>query len=198
MRKKSHILLAKHIVSVSGMPGLDRHQKAFYVGSILPDCQPSFLTRRHEITATFDLVRHGIEKLTTGYHDMEELSTAYFTKLGEVLHYIADYFTFPHNKQYPGNIKQHCVYEGELKHKLRAYVRNLKERVASEELEQFQSGADICSFLKREHRSYIRSRNHSVEEDCRHIVEVCTKVALAIMHVCMMSMERRNVCVVVH
>lgn len=206
MRKKSHISLAKHIVNISGMQNFDKHKKAFYIGSILPDCKPSFLTKRHEITGTFDLVEHGIEKLTKGYKNMEDLSTAYFTKLGEVIHYIADYFTFPHNKEYPGSMKQHCVYEGELKHKLRAYIRNLNERelqkwknnLKLEDLERFHSVADICEFLKEEHQNYIRRGMHSVEEDCKYIVGICSKVAMAILHVCILSMESKRVYATVH
>lgn len=206
MRKKSHISLAKHIVNISGMQNFDKHKKAFYIGSILPDCKPSFLTKRHEITGTFDLVEHGIEKLTKGYKNMEDLSTAYFTKLGEVIHYIADYFTFPHNKEYPGSMKQHCVYEGELKHKLRAYIRNLNERelqkwknnLKLEDLERFHSVADICEFLKEEHQNYIRRGMHSVEEDCKYIVGICSKVAMAILHVCILSMQSKRVYATVH
>lgn len=205
MRKKSHISLAKHIVNISDMPGLNKHRKAFYVGSILPDCKPSFLTKRHEITGTFDLVERGIEKLTKGYHDIGDLSTGYFTKLGEVIHYVADYFTFPHNKEYTGSMKEHCTYEGQLKHKLRAYIRNLNEsdlrkwkyNLKLEELEQFQSVADISDFLKEEHRNYIRRGSHSVEEDCKYIVGICSKVAMAILHVCMLSIEHKKVYAVV-
>lgn len=206
MRKKSHISLAKHIVNISDMPGFDRHRKAFYVGSILPDCKPSFLTKRHEITETFDLVEKGIRKLTKNYRSIEDLSTMYFTKLGEVIHYIADYFTFPHNKEYTGNMKQHCIYEGKLKHKLREYIRRLDEKdlrkwkynLRLEELESFNSVADICEFLRAEHRNYIRRGNHSVEEDCKYIVGVCSKVAMAILHVCILSMEHKRVYAVVH
>lgn len=206
MRKKSHVSLAKHIVNISDIPGFDKHRKAFYVGSILPDCKPSFLTKRHEITETFNLVENGIQKLTRGYTDIEDLSTMYFTKLGEVIHYIADYFTFPHNKEYSGNIRQHCIYEGKLKNKLREYIRNLSEKdlrkwkynLRLEELEQFNSVADICEFLREEHRSYIRRGNHSVEEDCKYIVGICSKVAMAILHVCMLSMERKQVYAIIH
>ena len=35
--------------------------------------------------------------------------------LGVIIHYIADYFTFPHNDHYPGNVKDHCYYERDLK-----------------------------------------------------------------------------------
>ena len=200
MRKKSHISLAKHIINISDLPSFDKHKKAFYVGSILPDCKPSFITKRHEIHETFERVERGIEKLTQGYTSVEELSTMYFTKLGEVVHYIADYFTFPHNKEYPGTMAQHCVYEGELKHKLRAYIRQLnetdmkrwKQNLKLEDLERFQSVADICEFLKEEHRNYIRRGTHSVEEDCKYIVGICSKVAMAILYLCMNRIQQGN------
>lgn len=201
MRKKSHISLARHIVSISDLKNFDKHKKAFYVGSILPDCKPSFLTQRHEITGTIHLVEKQMHKLTDGYDHMGELSTMYFTKLGEVLHYIADYFTYPHNKEYPGSMKDHCVYEGELKHKLRAYIRNLNEsdiarwkaQLKLADMSRFNSVADIMEFVKEQHRHYIRRGTHNVEEDCKYIVGVCSTVSAAILHVCMLSMEHNRV-----
>lgn len=201
MRKKSHVSLAKHIVNISDSPNFSKHKKAFYVGSVLPDCKPSFLTKRHEINGTFGLVEKRIVKLTKGYDSLEDLSTMYFARLGEVVHYIADYFTYPHNKEYDGNMKQHCVYEGELKHRLREYIRNLNDRklqmwkqnLKLEDLERFQTVADICDFLKEEHRNYIRRGMHSVEEDCKYIVGICSKVVAAILHVCRLTIERRKV-----
>lgn len=197
MRKKSHISLAKHIVNISDLQHLSRHKMAFYVGSILPDCKPSFLTQRHEITGTFDVVAAGMKRLTEGYQNLEQLSTLYFTRLGEVLHYIADYFTFPHNKEYEGNMKAHCVYEGQLKHKLRAYIRRIhekniedwKESVKMDDLKQFHSVSDLCEYIKDEHRRYIQRGTHSVEEDCKYIVEICSKIALAIITLCVRRME---------
>lgn len=197
MRKKSHISLARHIVNVSDLQHLDKHRMAFYVGSILPDCKPSFLTQRHEINGTFELVSTEIERLTQGYQDMKQLSTSYFTRLGEILHYIADYFTYPHNREYEGNMKEHCVYEGKLKHELRSYIRQISERnieewkksIQLEDFAQFHSVADICEFIRNEHRQYIRRGRHCVEEDCKYIVGICTKIALAILYLCVRGIE---------
>lgn len=206
MRKKSHISLAKHIVNISGMKAFDKHKKAFYFGSILPDCKPSFLTKPHEINGTFDLVSKRIEQLTNGYSNLGELSTAYFTRLGEVVHYIADYFTFPHNKEYYGNVKQHCIYEGQLKHRLREYIKYIsgkdlkkwRTNLAIEDLSRFNNVADICNFVKEEHKRYIRRGSHSVEEDCKYIVGICSKIVMAILHVCMLSIESKRTYAAVH
>lgn len=195
MRKKSHISLAKHIVSISGIQSFEKHKKAFYVGSVLPDCKPSFITKRHEITGTFDLVERGIEKLTQGYREWGDLSTAYYTRLGEIVHYIADYFTFPHNKEYQGTMKQHCIYEGELKHALRSYIRALRvgglqqwrADLKIDDLSGFHNTMDICNFLKEEHGKYIRKETHTIQEDLKYIVGVCSRAVMAILHVSMLA-----------
>ena len=61
MRKKSHILLARYLADQ--MPAnisLQSHRKAFCLGNILPDIQPSFVTKRHEYFGTFDEVQEKI------------------------------------------------------------------------------------------------------------------------------------------
>ena len=64
MRKKSHISLARFLIRKAGDDVLRRRWKAFYVGSLLPDCRPSFLTVRHEYDETFDMVEQKIRRLT--------------------------------------------------------------------------------------------------------------------------------------
>ncbi len=191
MRKKSHISLARHILNVSDVPSFKKHKKAFYVGSVMPDIKPSFFAKRHEMNETFARVEKRIYQLTKGYRSFDELSTMYFVKLGEVVHYIADYFTYPHNEEYTGTMTQHCIYEGELKHKLREYIRDFdaqkhaswKKQLELEHMGRFRSVADILKFIKEEHRKYIRKGNHSVEVDCKYIMDVCSKVTMAILHV---------------
>ncbi len=198
MRKKSHISLARHIVCNVEPKAFEKHKKAFYVGSILPDCTPSFLTKRHEITGTFDEVVNRIEKLTVGYNGGEEFSTLYFTRLGELIHYIADYFTFPHNKEYDGTLSEHCVYEGQLKHSLRAYIKDIDKAVIASPCNfsrirhQFTSVEEICLFIKNELRRYINRGIHSVEEDCKYIVGICSSIAKAILYLCQEAISKRS------
>ena len=62
MRKKSHISLAKYIVDSIEEQELVKHRKAFYLGSILPDCKPSFITVKHEMEGTFPKVQQELEE----------------------------------------------------------------------------------------------------------------------------------------
>ncbi len=115
MRKKSHISLARDIVRNSEDEGLRKHKWAFYLGSILPDIKPSFLYKKHEIDGTFEQVKKEVRELSDSHGKYREHATKYYRDLGQITHYIADYFTFPHNRTYPGNLKDHCSYEEVLK-----------------------------------------------------------------------------------
>ena len=97
MRKKSHVSLAVYLINNLDSGLLTSHRKAFIIGSILPDCKPSFVTTKHNMEETFDMVSSFISQLTVDSADYRRISTAYCRRLGEVTHYIADYFTYPHN-----------------------------------------------------------------------------------------------------
>ncbi len=181
MRKKSHISLARFLVRKAGDDVLRRRWKAFYVGSLLPDCRPSFLTVRHEYEETFDLVERKIRSLTEDAGRRPEDSMRYMIDLGQIFHYIADYFTFPHNSNYSGSLKDHCIYEKYLKFRLRSYIRERACVLCAEEGEQLYSVEDILDYIRRNHREYMKE-SRSVEEDCEYITRVCLQVLAAMVY----------------
>lgn len=180
MRKKSHISLARYIVGDIHMTELFAHRKAFYLGSILPDCKPSFLTTKHEFDGTFQMVQDRILKLTQDRAQLQENARAYMRQLGEVVHYIADYFTFPHNRTYDGNLKDHCVYEEDLKIGLRQYIRTGQADVDKVEAKHFDTAEALFEFIRKAHEEYL-SVKRSVEEDCMYIVRVCQQVVRSVL-----------------
>lgn len=97
-----------------------------------------------------------------------------------VTHYIADYFTLPHNKKFTGSLKDHVNYEEVLKHSMRKYVS--QENVENQPLIRMtlSSVEEICEFIKNCHREYIRMSMSGQEIDCRHSVEVCRQVMEAV------------------
>lgn len=183
MRKKSHISLAKYIVDSLDEQELMKHKKAFYLGSILPDCKPSFLTVKHEMEGTFPKLQQDLKQLVERQKQSQINMRVFYRHLGEVIHYIADYFTFPHNPHYPGNLKDHCVYEEHLKKSLREYIqsgeaeRNRKNvQIAVHNLNSTEA---ICDFIQKAHDAYVKLKNN-VEEDCRQIVALCHQVVEAV------------------
>lgn len=171
MRKKSHISLAKYMIETLNDEGLKKHKFAFCLGSILPDIKPSFVYKRHEIKGTFSDISRHIARLSEGPKAMRKKSRKYYMDLGQISHYLADYFTFLHNEVYTGSLKEHCSYEKKLMDDLRAYICGAEHGVLSGAAETFSNSEALCSFIRKTHEDYL-TRKHDVEDDIRHIVEV--------------------------
>ncbi|MDF2543728.1 MAG: hypothetical protein K0S47_3446 [Herbinix sp.] len=185
MRKKSHISLARFLMNNMQVKDLNEHKKAFYIGSILPDCTPSFLTKRHTIDETFDKLIKEIRKITVDY-DVEKGLTGYYARhLGVITHYLADYFTFPHNSIFDGNIKEHCIYEKELKITLKSYVESDEAQRIREQSESYHTIDEILRFINQTHKEYIKVINNlvikEVKEDIQYIVDLCYRVVDALL-----------------
>ena len=181
MRKKSHISLARYIVDSIEDKDLKKHRFSFYIGSILPDIKPSFLYKRHEIEGTYAEIQRHIARLSEGKKLVEKKKNRkYYMDLGQISHYLADYFTYPHNKIYPGNMKAHCSYEEKLKRDLRSYLRSGEAAKERGEKLVFKNAENLCDFIRKSHNDYLE-RKHGVEEDIHQIVDVNYKALAGMM-----------------
>lgn len=190
MRKKSHISLSRFLVVNMNKEELRKHRKAFYFGSILPDCMPSFLTRRHTFDDTFYIVRKEIENLVENHSIDNEINRKFCRKLGVVTHYIADYFTFPHNKNFTGSLKDHCQYENVLKHQLKEYVQTLEFKRESLKETRFETLEELFVFIHEVHERYLMKLSE-VKKDIQYIVTICFEVVAAIIQFVEMQVKER-------
>ena len=160
MRKKSHILLAKYLADqMEEVVSLQEHRKAFCFGSILPDIRFSFLTKRHEFFGTFDEIQEKIKVLVENRPE-DGAERVYWRSLGEVLHYIADYFTYPHNKVYTGNFFAHNKYEKGLKEQLEEIIISGNAKVYAEQEIKFESIEQLIEYLRERHKCYMKRRRN--------------------------------------
>ena len=109
------------------------------------------------------------QKRSTLYSTVFPYTTLF--RSGEVSHYAADFFTFPHNESYHGNIKDHCKYEKELKQTLKSYLRDSKNEIEKIDVIAFKSIDQLMRYFKQSHREYLKRRN-TVEEDCKYITKI--------------------------
>ena len=181
MRKKSHVSLSLYLLNNVDSEILDEHRKAFIVGSILPDCRLSFVTTKHNMEETFDMVCGFINQLTVDTGDYKKISTAYCRRLGEITHYMADYFTFPHNDIFAGNIREHCMYEKRLKFALKEYINSNQVYVNRKVAESFATPKELCDYIMEEHKKYLIC-GKTEKSDCIYIVELCHIVLLGILN----------------
>lgn len=191
MRKKSHISLARFLIHNNKELRLCEHRKAFYIGSILPDLKPSFLTRRHTIEDTFDILIKEIKRITVDY-DITKGINGYFARhLGIITHYLADYCTFPHNSSYTGSMTDHVYYEKELKFQLREYIESNSVWKPSFKGQRAHTVDEIIRIIKATHKEYLEALK-AVKQDIRYIIELCSRVVAAILAFFNLSYEAVN------
>lgn len=173
MNKGSHISLAYFLIDMDDGKELRTYKRSLLIGSILPDCRPSFLTKRHTITDTFDSLQAELNKITTDYNMEKGISAYYCKHLGIIMHYIADYFTFPHNAGFSGTVIKHIDYEKELQSALEQELKNekIKSQIENSEFTLEQ----VTGYIKIKHQQYIQEK-HDILVDCRYITEICSKV----------------------
>ena len=198
MRKKSHVSLANHIIGECAAENRILHTGAFKLGSLAPDLVPSFITKKHQIGETFDILEKKTYKILDTYDRGKGLNKRRTKDMGVITHYIADYFTFPHNEQYEGSLKDHMHYEKELITALNNYVSSIDVDAPDKVmdvvfLENCSSAEDIFRYIRQSHNIYICMRQQRissgqicsistlVESDCEYIIRICRNVINAIM-----------------
>ena len=164
MRKKSHILLARYLADqMQTTASLQSHRKAFCLGSILPDKQ-----RMKELA---------------DIRPDESNQRVYWRRFGEVIHYMADYFTFPHNKTYTGSFSQHNHYEKVLKNRLKECIQQGEAHAYLEPAIRFADFPTLVDYIEATHEKYL-NKLRSVEEDIRFILNMCFQVVQGLIQIC--------------
>lgn len=177
MRKKSHISLAMYLVRELKLEGLIRHKKAFCLGAILPDLTPKMITSPHEFETSYDKMQDFVRDIFRDGAENEWKERVLWRRIGVALHYMADYFTFPHNTSFDGSLKDHCMYESEMKYYLRDFVQTPEAGRIFREARRRAAGLGnleaLFAYVKKRHCAYMQ-RPHSVENDCYEIVMLCS------------------------
>ena len=117
---------------------------------------------------------------------------AFYRDLGQLIHYLADYFTFPHNKIYEGSLKDHCVYEKQLKLTLKEYLKSDNIEMDVVETRNVRSLDELTEYVLGVHKQYLKIK-HTVEEDCRYIVNVCLVFVQSVINLFFAEMNFRPV-----
>lgn len=184
MRKKTHVLLAGFLAKELNYNELMIHKKAFCLGSVLPDLNPKMVAVPHTYDVTWSAIRRCFGELLSGTGKGECKGRVLWRRLGIVFHYLADYFTFPHNTCFTGTLREHCHYEAEMKYRMRLLVWSREAgqifQEQQEKAQEIQSPEMLFAYIEKQHRSYMQQeREHTPADDCRWIIELCSTVILA-------------------
>lgn len=164
MRKKSHWRLADYLIRDNERPAIEF---MFKVGSVAPDFMIRSMIQGHSYETTAQRVERRIIKLEES--GRWNLVSAY--RLGYVTHYLADYFTAPHNTHGSFGLREHCVFEKEQLRLLRCQLNDQRTT-----LRHYDTQQDVMEYLRIRHEEYLE-HSPEVETDCDYIVDVTEQVS---------------------
>ena len=123
-----------------------RYRFFLKLGSLLPDLLVFTYVGGHNWDSTREKpARRMLRPEETGRE-----SCASYLRLGYILHYVQDYFTYPHNSWYPGSMAEHGIYELSLT----AYAR--RQETAPQSIRPARSAQALMDCLTQTHREYAR------------------------------------------
>lgn len=112
-----------------------------------------------------------MEKLFGSLHGKRHWGVREYYHFGKLLHYVADAFTFPHNRIFKGNLREHCRYEKEL-HK--GFLYMLQE--PQKQLIQKRGRGNGLDCIKKLHEEYLQQEG-SVKMIARYILRAAVMLA---------------------
>lgn len=177
METKSHVLLARYLLNQ--IPNFDStiYQKVFILGCIEPDFNMfSYLKgskcqkfRGHNYNSSSNYTVHVLEKLKgKGHWNLRD-----YYRLGKLMHYLSDAFTYPHNDNFTGTLWEHRVYEARLHSCFTAYLKQYGKENTKDYPE------NVGKYIGDFHRQYMRT-SRDVNNDAKFITQVTSRVMRAL------------------
>ena len=172
MKTKDHDLLGRFLLEQHGASPDPICRSLFLLGCTEPDWNPLTYTRgsvKHRFMHGHNAENAGahLARLTRRLQESGVRTPFQWFRFGAALHYLADSFTFVHNRMFTGSLKEHRLYE-RLLHPV--FVRHLQEGCA------VLLPADGSS-----HRAYLNAPR-SYQTDCRYILgtamDLCSRLSV--------------------
>ncbi len=176
MKKIDHMNLAKFWMEEAGTFLPQDCQEAFIYGNIEPDI--NYVTYLHGFLHHHPFRGHNFTNITPTLLKMLEqdagklLTVRQCYRLGKCCHYAADIFTFPHNEEFPGNMRDHIRYELDLHAHWGEVLRGYQPCLHSSPLNGKELGEAILAL----HSEYVCQQGGPAV-DCEYIL-TATKLLL--------------------
>ncbi len=164
MRKKSHWHLADYLIRENERPAIEF---MFKLGSVAPDFMIRSMIQGHSYETTAQRVEQRITKLEE--RGRWKLVSAY--RLGYVTHYLADYFTAPHNLHGEFGFRAHCSFEKRQLQMLRSQLGRQYHTGMD-----YEGQSDVMEYLRNKHEEYLE-KSPEVQTDCDYIIDVTEQVS---------------------
>ncbi|MBS5145497.1 MAG: zinc dependent phospholipase C family protein [Butyricicoccus pullicaecorum] len=178
-------LLLAHIETETGVT-FDAN--AFRYGNLKPDLTGTYLTKRHYPSIMFEEVKDKIRTFCRNYTLADVNGRELSVDLGEICHYLTDFFCYPHNDDiYPHGLFLHYVYEKRVALCLRRSLTEAHFEGWVENIVAPFSAEALIARIEKLHAKYKALPHHSIVSDMEFICQVttlCVKGIINISYVC--------------
>lgn len=181
----SHTRVARLLMDyVQETCGVSFDEAAFFYGNLKPDLKGTYLTKRHYPSLMYDEVieklRVFVEKYRIGPENGRELSV----DLGEICHYMTDFFCYPHNDDiYDHNLLAHYIYEKRIALTIKRKLTEEKfETWAGYVIPPFSFEALVNRIGDLHARYKTQTVHHCIDNDLVYICQVVSTLVLAVIN----------------
>lgn len=158
MDKVVHLMISRYLRKrIEEVTGTMLDKKHFAYGNIKPDLSRTMFKCPHSLYRSFGVLNGHIQDLSA-QQNMADFSE----KLGEITHYLSDYFCYAHSDIYSGNGLMHFIYEASMLFTLKRFIRHAK--TAKGNIYPADCIQNLKSFVFGEYKRYISSRHTRLED----------------------------------
>lgn len=151
-------------------------------GCMKPDFYPKLMAIPHYKNESFEIISQMILSLQNTKLPVSPKQIRHFSnELGVILHFITDYFCYPHNNQVLDKLPAHLIYEINLHKELKKYISSSSEVLdINLNVEDYSNlNTSLIYFIEGKHKQYMED-NPSLLNDVIYGLQACCVVALGI------------------
>lgn len=172
MNKKSHLMITTQLIRHTA---LEKHSFWLKLGAIMPDLLLFTYFTGHTFHATQDWFDKKISRLKR--HGKMTRYSCFM--LGYLLHYLEDYFTYPHSASYCGSLTEHIHYEQQLETHIYNNLQNLYGETAGTFCLMGQSAITLW-------QQDYQQESPTLQTDLQYIMQagqqLCAQMTLLFLH----------------
>ncbi len=172
----SHTRVANLLLAhIEAETGVTFDTNAFRYGNLKPDLTGTYLTKRHYPSIMFEAVKDKIRAFCKNYTIQDVNGRELSVDLGEICHYLTDFFCYPHNDDiYPHNLLAHYIYEKRVALCLKRSLTEAHFEGWTQDVVAPFTVEALISRIEKLHAKYHALPRHGIVSDMEYICQVTT------------------------
>lgn len=173
MKQESHRRLGRYLMAQLPTQPRRRHTTAFFIGCVEPDRNPlsylkGSLRAKWFYGHNYQNADRWIDRAIRHLQSRRRWNLLDYYRLGKLIHYTSDAFTYVHNNCFTDSLQAHRAYENALQEQFFLGLRQVRAR-----REAFRK--DLAEAFRMAHAQYLETVA-DVRHDCQYILDMTDRV----------------------